>query len=41
MITTTVKGIPEELYTKLKKQAEENMRSINKEIITLIKRGVK
>ena len=36
-----LRGIPEEVYEKLKKQAEENDRSVNKEIINLIKKGVK
>lgn len=36
-----IKGIPDELHTKLKKQAAENMRSVTKEVIILIKRGVK
>lgn len=41
MVNTTVKGIPNELYEKLKKQADRNLRSVNKEIIICIKKGVK
>ena len=36
-----VRGIPEDIYKRLSKQAEENMRSVTKEIIVLIKKGVK
>ncbi len=33
--TITVKNIPQDLYDKLKKQAEHNHRSINREIISI------
>ena len=38
--TITVKGIPEDLYQKLKAAAEANHRSINSEIINLIERSL-
>ena len=37
-ITTTVKGIPEKTYQVIKERAERNGRSINKEIIEILKR---
>lgn len=37
----TVKNIPDELYKALKRQANENQRSITGEIIYLIEQGVK
>jgi plasmid stability protein len=40
MITVTIKNIPEELYERLKIQAKNNHRSINKEIITIIERAL-
>lgn len=33
--TITVKNIPQELYEKLKKRADQNQRSINREIIAI------
>ena len=36
-----VRGVPMELYEKLQKQTEKNMRSVNKEVIILIQKGVK
>jgi antitoxin FitA len=40
MATFTVKGIPDELYQKLKAAAEANHRSINSEIICRIETGL-
>ena len=37
MATITLKNIPEELHRELKKRAEENHRSLNKEIIVTLK----
>lgn len=39
MINVTIKNIPEELYERIKIQAKNNHRSINKEIITIIERA--
>ena len=39
MVTLTIKNIPEELYQRLKIQAKNNHRSINKEVITIIERS--
>ena len=39
MVTLTIKNIPEELYERLKIQAKNNHRSINKEVITIIERS--
>jgi len=41
MPTLTVKNIPDELYTQLKRNAEINRRSINSEIIVCIERAVR
>lgn len=38
--TFTVKNIPPDIYTKLKKSAEINRRSINREIIVCIEKNV-
>jgi len=40
VVTFTVKNIPQNLYEKLKKSAELNRRSINKEIIVCIEKSV-
>ena len=40
MASITVKNIPEDLYAKLKQQAEFNRRSINREIIACIENAV-
>jgi plasmid stability protein len=39
--TLTVKNIPEDVYTELKRVAESNHRSINSEIIVCIERAVR
>jgi len=39
MVTLTIKNIPEELYERLKIQAKNNHRSINKEVINIIERS--
>jgi hypothetical protein len=41
MPTITVKNIPADLYEQLKECATANRRSINREIITWIERGVR
>lgn len=41
MPTITIKNVPEDVYTLLKKQAKNNRRSINNEVITLIERAVR
>jgi antitoxin FitA len=40
MATITVKNIPDDLYQRLKIQAEINRRSVNSEIITCIEQAV-
>lgn len=40
MANITVKGIPDDLYERLKEQAEEHRRSINQEIIRCLERYV-
>ncbi len=40
MVTLTLKGIPDDLYEKLKEVARANNRSINGEVIFAIKRAV-
>jgi plasmid stability protein len=40
MPTITVKNIPPEIYTRLKRSAQANHRSINSEIIACIERAV-
>jgi plasmid stability protein len=40
MITVTVKNIPQELYARLKQQAEANRRSLNSEIIFCLEQSV-
>jgi plasmid stability protein len=36
MVTLTIKNVPEELYERIKTQAKNNHRSINKEVISII-----
>lgn len=40
MPTMTIKNIPDDLYEKLKKRAEEHGRSMNNEVISCLKRAV-
>jgi hypothetical protein len=40
MITLTIKGIPERIYRGLKKRAEAQRRSLNREIILCLERSV-
>ena len=40
MPTLTIKNIPEELYTQLKRYAEINRRSLNSEVILCIERAI-
>jgi plasmid stability protein len=40
MTTITVKNIPPILYGRLKQQAENNRRSINSEIITILEKAL-
>jgi hypothetical protein len=40
MVTLTLKGIPEDLYEKLKAAAKANNRSINGEVLFAIKRSL-
>jgi hypothetical protein len=40
MVTLTLKGIPEELYERLKEVAKANNRSINGEVLFAIKRAI-
>jgi plasmid stability protein len=40
MVTLTIKGIPEDLYEKLKATAKANNRSINGEVLFAIKRSL-
>lgn len=40
MVTITVKNIPDDVYQRLKEQAEANRRSINSEIIACIERSI-
>lgn len=39
-VNMTLKGIPEDLYIRLKTQAKANRRSLNGEAITLLEAGV-
>lgn len=41
MPTITVKNIPEDVYDRIKQQAQVNRRSLNSEIITLMERAVR
>ena len=41
MATITVKGIPADLYERLKESARANRRSINSEVIVCIERSVR
>ena len=41
MPTLTVKGLPDELYMRLKQSAEDNRRSLNAEIIACIERALR
>ncbi len=36
MVTLTIKNVPEDLYERIKIQAKNNRRSINKEVISII-----
>ena len=40
MVTVTLKNIPPELYERLKIQAKNNHRSINKEAISILERAL-
>jgi len=40
MPTLTIKNIPEDLYTQLKRHAEINRRSLNSEVILCIERAI-
>jgi hypothetical protein len=40
MGTLVIKNLPEELHGRLREQAERNRRSVTKEAITLIERGL-
>lgn len=41
MATFTIKNIPDDLYAELKRQAEENRRSLNSEAIVCLQRAVR
>jgi len=38
MSTITIKGLPDDLYERIKKRAAENRRSVNSEIIVCLER---
>jgi len=40
MTTLTIKNIPIEIYDRLKIQAKNNHRSLNKEVISIIERAI-
>lgn len=40
MANVTVKGIPDDIYERLKQEAESNHRSVNREIIHRLERSV-
>ena len=40
MTTLVIKNLPEALHARLKDQAERNRRSVTKEVVTLIERGL-
>jgi hypothetical protein len=40
MSTIVIRNLPDELHARLKDQAERNRRSVNKEVVTLIERGL-
>jgi plasmid stability protein len=40
MATLTLKNVPDELYGRLKRQAERNARSLNREAIQLLSLGL-
>jgi hypothetical protein len=40
MSTIVVRNFPDELHARLKEQAERNRRSVSKEVVTLIERGL-
>ena len=40
MANITIKGIPEDLYTLLKRRAGENRRSINREILVCLEQAL-
>jgi plasmid stability protein len=40
MVTVTIKNIPPEIYERLKVQAKNNRRSINKEAISILEKAL-
>jgi len=40
MSTLVIKNLPDPLHTKLREQAQRNRRSVTKEAVTLIERGL-
>jgi len=40
MSTIVIRDLPEHVHTRLKDQAKRNRRSVTKEVITLIERGL-
>jgi plasmid stability protein len=40
MSTLVIKNLPDELHARLREQAERNRRSVTKEAVTLIERGL-
>ena len=40
MSTLVVKNLPDDLHARLREQAERNRRSVTKEVVTLIERGI-
>ncbi|HMS02366.1 MAG TPA: Arc family DNA-binding protein [Gemmatimonadaceae bacterium] len=40
MPSLTIKGLPDDLYERLKARAEENRRSLNREVITCLEQAV-
>ena len=40
MSTLVIKGLPDDLHARLKEQAVRNRRSVTKEVVTLIERGL-
>ena len=41
MVAITIKNIPEEIYTRLKQQAQANRRSLNSEIIARLEMALR
>jgi hypothetical protein len=39
MVNTTVRGIPDEVYDRLRRQAEREHRSINAQIVYVLERA--